>query len=426
MSDFLEKNKPIIFPSLLFLAAAVLECPSLIRSGYFSVIGTEYLVSFVLFYAFILLMWLFTQSESGVYLTTSASVLMLGNWSQPLLNFGCDMDDEAADVVHRIELFSTFVIVSVIAVWCVLSFLEILHHRQLIETIISSAVCMGLCGIIFLFSDKNSNTSTISNIQPAIFICFLILYCFAGFLNIKDNNIKRFIHLICFGAMMMILIYKHEGGIPLICYISCLIMYMFLYPISKIRFLLFYIITPIALLTILLTLDHGLLTDTIGKFNSRFSENDQSYQAIQNLKFSGLFGSFSYDYYLPAASTDFSLNTSIHYWGFLWGVIFVLIFIKGALQKAYELSSPHGFDLSVNLTSLSFTAFCIIIGYNLLVSLGIVPIVGVQALFCGKSLSIAILSGLLLGGITYDKGMIKKNVTKIFSCYNQSKLYIDN
>lgn len=426
MQDFLSKNKPIIFPSLMFLTAAVLECPSLIRSGYFSVIGTEYLVSCVLFYAFILFMWLFTQSESGVYLTTSASVLMLGNWSQPLLNFGCDMDNEAAAIVRRMEIFSILVIVSVIAVWLILSLLETLQYRQLIPTILCAFLCVGLCGLIFRFSDKESNTSTILSVQPAIIMCFLILYCFAAFLSKDNGKLYRFTHLICFGAMMGILMYKHEGGIPLICYISCLTMYVLLYPVSRMRFLLFYIIVPIAILTILLMMDHDLLTDTLGKLNSRFSENDQTNQAIQNLKLSGLFGRFSYDYYLPAASTDFSLNTSIHYWGFLWGAIFVLVFIKGALQKAHELSSPHGFDLSVNLTNLSFTAFCVVIGYNLLVSIGIVPIVGVQALFCGKSLSIAILSGLLLGGITYDKGMIKKNVAKIFSCYNQSELYIDN
>lgn len=416
-----NERSSIIFPSILYILAVGLQCPSLITSGYYRVIALEYIISFILFYALILLVWFYTKSKSKGYLTTSACVLMLGNFSQSLMYYGCGMDKEATVIIERIELFSILVIVSMMFLWGALYAFECIKHKQLILTLISIFVSISMCIIILIYSDDSSNTSTIQSIQPAIIMSFLIIYCFALALSLNINIFNRFIYLLCFGAMMTVLLFKHEWGIPLICYMSCLTMYIFLFPVAKIRFLMLYVMAPVSISAMLLIQNNSLLIDTLNKLK-RFFYNEHANQAIRNLKSSGLFGSYTYDYYLPAASTDFALNTSIHYWGFLWAFVFLILFVIGAVKMTRELSIPHGFDFSTNLTSLSFTAFCIIIGYNLLVSIGVAPIVGVQALFCGKSLSVAILSGLLLGAITFDKTAIEKIYKKALN-YCERKLY---
>ena len=185
-------------------------------------------------------------------------------------------------------------------------------------------------------------------------------------------------------------------------------MYMLLYPIPKLRLFLSFIVVPAVAVAALMIVVPGLGADTLQKLEER-TNLENTYQTIlakQNLKHAGLFGSYTFDCSLSEASTDFSINTSIHFFGILWAVIFLVTFLIGCYKKINELSENNGYGLIVNLKSLSFVTFCLIIGYNLLVNLGIAPVVGVQAIFCGRSLSIAILSGLLFGAVTYQKNFL--------------------
>lgn len=412
-------NKKKSLPVVMFLTAVLLECPSLIRSGYFIEISGKYFLSALAYLLFIILVHKLTRSDSAEYLASAVSVLMLGNWSQPLLYFACGIKTakdarregtalHADMLAERIELFAVIAIVSVVAVWFAMAIIEKLDKNQWIPTILCTFVCIGLSGVMLVFSDKESNTSTVGGIQPAIVMMFLMLYCFAVFLSKEANVVRKIIHISCFAVMMSLLVYKHETGIPLICFAGCMFMYMLLYPVPKLKlFLSFTVIPAVAVVSIMYAVPN-LLDDTLTKLKDRIhlENTDQTLLAKQNLQYAGLFGSYTFDCSLSEASTDFSLNTSIHFFGFLWAGLFLTAFLIGCCKKINELSKNNGYGLIANLKSLCFVMFCIIIGYNLLVNLGIAPVVGVQAIFCGRSLSIAILSGLLFGAATYDKNFL--------------------
>lgn len=411
-------GKRISLPVILFLIAVILECPSLIKSGYFGEISSKYFLSALAYLLFIVLIRRLIQSDASEYLASAVSILMLGNWSQPLLFYSCGIktaEDAVREdtffyaelLVKRTEIFAVIAIASTVAVWFAMAVIEKFNRKQWIPTILCTFVCIGLSGVMFLFSDKESNTSTIGGVQPAIVMMFLLLYCFAAFLGREVSTVQKIIYIFCFAIMMAVLVCKHEMGVPILCYISCLIMYIFFYPIPSHKLLISFITAPAAVLTALMIMFPGLHSDTLQKITSRIfsSKNDHSSTAADNLRYSGLFGSYTFDLHLSEATSDFSVNSSIHFFGFLWATVFLVAFVIGCMKKVNEISKNNGFGLIVNIRSLCFLTFCIIIGYNLIVNLGIAPVVGVQALFCGNSFSIAMLSGLLFGGITYENSL---------------------
>lgn len=415
----MNNSKKLTIPVVMFLIAVFLECPSLIQSRYFFEIGSRYILSVVALLLFIVFIRCITRSEAAEYFASSVSILMLGNWSQPLLYFSCDIktaeDAEqentslyAEMLADRIEIFAFIAIASVVSVWLAMAVIEKIYKKQWIPAVLCTIVCIGLSGITLLFSDKESNTSTVGGIQPAIVMMFLLLYCFASFLSKETNIAQKIIYIGCFTVMMAVLIYKHETGIPLICYAGCLLMYMLLFPVPDFRLFISLITVPAVAVSVLMAVVPGLFEDTLQKLTSRtdLANTDQTKLARQNLEYAGLFGSYTFDSPLSEASTDFSINTSIHFFGFFWAGIFLVVFLAGCYKKINELSGNSEYGLISNLKSLCFITFCIIIGYNLLVNLGIAPIIGVQAIFCGRSLSIAILSGLLYGAITYNNNFL--------------------
>lgn len=417
------KENRISLPVILFLIAVLLECPSLIKSGYFSEISAEYFLSAVAYLLFIVLIRRLTQSDASEYLASSVSILMLGNWSQSLLYYACgintaeDAEREntslyAEMLADRIEIFAFIAILTVPVLWIVLKVIEKLKEKQWIPTVLCFLVCMGLSAVTFLFSDAESNTSTIAGVQPAIVMMFLLIYCFAAFLSREVNTVQKVVYILCFAAMMALLLYKHETGVPILCYIGCLLMYICLFPIPSFKFLATFLIAPIVAMSALMIMFPSLRNDTIEKIMTRiFSENAHSSLAIENLRYAGLFGSYTFDCSLPQGTSDFSINVSLHFFGFLWGIAFLIAFITGCRKKVIELSKSGDFGLLTNIRNLCFIVFCIIIGYNLLVNLGIAPVIGVQALFSGNSFSISVLSGLLFGGMTYEKNFHNISIT---------------
>lgn len=419
------KNKEPLFAALgLYILAFILQMPSFIRSGYIRIISKDFLTCALLLALFIIFVWRIFNSASGVYLTAASAVLLLANWSQPMLYYSCALNDDVPYIASKVKLFTIIVIAVTMAIWIAMGFIEKLWEHQWIMSALGIIISLGICAVVFLFSDSESNTSTVFNIQPALIMLFIILYCFSVFLQKHLLFGLRIAHLFCFWAMIAILIYRHEMGIPLIAYGSCIIMYLLFYPLPKFGELLILIAVPIIGAIMLVIQSPALLNDTIEKITQRFGENEHAFRVVIKLQNAGLFGSTNY-IYLPEASSDFAINTNISTFGYIWFIVFVVLLFLGCRKKGHELSSPSGYYLSKNLQSLSFVTFCVIIVYNIGVNMASVAIMGVQSLFCGISYSIAVLSGAILGSIIYDQKSLEKTADTIvrFCTENDNRAY---
>ena len=403
-------NKNLLITALfIFFADVICQMPSMIKSGFLMNFSKEIILSCITLVAFIFVVFKIFNTKASLYTATFTSVLLFANWAQLLLFYACN-SQETDDVMKKVISFTIIVLVTIIATCFAFVILNEMKKYKNVCFIIFSIIAIGTSLFILLFSGANSNTSaTKSGFQPAIIAMFFILYAFAGSTSGNFNLPTRIAHLVIFWILMSSMVIKHEMGIPVMSYIACMIMYFFFNKSKKeLWFILTNIIIPIVGLGFIMIISPSIRTDTINKLFSRImSENEHWYAALANLKASSLFGSENYDVFLAEASTDYSLNNAIHYWGFLYGVVAFIAFVIMSISFYKEVISTSNDNIVSNLKKLSYCAIFIITVYNILDNISGFPIIGLQLICSGTSKTMAILSGLLMGSIIADPLKIK-------------------
>jgi hypothetical protein len=315
------------------------------------------------------------------------------------------------------------------------------------ETVFAVLGGIGLGGYICAAGGKGSNTSAVRGFQPAIIAFFLGLALVTLSLNrpelpyrpkqrenippktrtaqtisegiafLRGNAPKyicRFAHL---GAALVLagaLFIRHETGIPLLCGLACLAAYWLIYPSPKFSTILWLGILGFAALTIIFLTCDGVRTDTLRKVQERSTsaEIDQISAVIRNLKTAGILGNPYYTAKVPAASSDFALANSTHFWGIGWLLTVSFAVLLGTVKTLFG-ERPHGFGFAALFPGFCVCAYCILFAWNLGMSFQCCPLIGVQAPFCGTSGSMALLSGLLLGGISApDPAVLKQRAAE--------------
>ena len=224
---------------------------------------------------------------------------------------------------------------------------------------------------------------------------------------------SRVLHALFCCMLLGSLVVKHELGLPILSALSCAMYYLLLYPTPKRSTLLLYAVTAFAVCVGAMLTDDALLLDTLGKIQGRVQDNDQIRTVLYTLKTAGWFGHFSYDVKVPAASTDFALANSVHYFGYAYLLLTGIPFLLGCFGVMKEEAMPHGYAPSTVFRGLCTVLFFTVIMYNLAMSLQLVPMIGVQAFFTGKSGSFALVSGLLLGCISFDAQRFSESKQKL-------------
>lgn len=398
------KEYALMIASIIYFLSFCCELPTFIKSVFFAHHGETILSSFIICYIAILLVYRIFKSHTAVYAVTVSAVLTMANWSQIILYYSCNM--QYTTILKRCAMFSVYATVSVFMIIIILTMLHKLRNKHWLLTSIFAFISIAF-SLIIAISKNNSNTSNLSignvEIQPAIIMLYILLYGLSGYMSRVNTVIQRGIYFICFFGMTGLLVINHELGIPFFCIIAFIIMFFFLSSAFKPKTL----VLPLGIMeiagVIIMICKDDLRMDTFMKLTERSATNEHTAKAINNLKLSSWFGTPSYDIYLPEASSDFALNNNVHYWGYLWLVLFMLIFFVFFFTYWFEFTRSDGTSMINNLKKLSFTAFSVITIYNLLDNICNFPIIGVQLMWSGKSLSIACLSGLFLGTALFEE-----------------------
>ena len=402
----------------LFVLSVFFTFPSMKDSGFYNEFKSEISTTLILLFLFITVIYKIFKTSSSAYLSSLTAILLYGNLSQIMLYYTCNQSTD--EVKISIITFTALTIGTIFISFIILYIHNKFKQKKLSNIIVFSFPALLSTAFVIIFTNGN-NTSTVGNgFQPAIIMFFFMLYAFAG---ATAGSIKyRIPYLLLFFLMMGSLVIRHEFGIPLFCFTACIMTLIFsnkFKPFSKNErwFTFSVIILPIISVFILLLLKNDLKLDTFNKLVSRLdSENYHSQTAIYNLQTSSLFGSPTYDVYLPEASSDYALNSSVHYWGFLWLAVVLIAFSLMCIKTSAVLSKQPNVNIISNLRELCFAGIIVIVSYNLLSNLAGFPIIGVQSLFVGTSKSLAILSGLLTGSLIFDpialKSTIKSSLVK--------------
>ena len=400
------KRKMLLPVTVYYLICVLLVMPSLIQSRYLFAASAEIAAIVLSGYLIIVLVFLTSRRLSCVMTAIAAASLSVANISQPLTYFACKMDDKAAETLVKLSRISLVHLGALVLTWCMLTVLDLIIKKHPFWLLPGSLLMCAPFLVLVLYrnSDRSATSAVGNGFQPAIFMAFLILFCLAAALG-RYSALHTVWHIILCCCMVFCLIFRHELGIPILCTISCLLFYLLLYPLPKASFLLLVMLIGIAggVLIILLGPDH-LLDDTLQKILTRTRGNDQLTSVIHTLQTAGWFGRFSYDVRVSAVYSDFSLANSVHYMGYLWLILTSVPFCLGLLETLLEENIPHGFAPSVILRGLCAMTMAVFTQYNAAMSVGLVPIIGVQACFCGTGYSFAILSATLLGCVTYTDG----------------------
>ena len=399
----------------LFIVSVILTTSSMTSSGFYDAFKSELTTVALILVLFITIIYRIFKTPASAYLATLTSILLYGNFSQIMLYYTCNQPTDA--VRKDIITFTALTIGSIIFSFILLFILNKFKQNKLLNIIFFALVAMLSVALVLIFTNGN-NTSTIGEgFQPAIIMMFIILYAFAGATTGKIQY--RIPYLVFFFVIIGSLVIRHEFGVPLFCFTACFMTFIFsnkFKPFSKkeLWFTISLIIIPIAGLIIILGIRNDLRIDTFSKFITRFDpENYHSQTAMFNLQTSGLLGSPSYDVYLPEASSDYALNSSVHYFGILWLATFLFTFSIMCIKTRSIFSKQPNVNIISNLRELSFAAIIVILSYNILSNLAGFPIIGMQSLCLGSSKSIAILSGFLIGSVLFDPIALKSAVESL-------------
>lgn len=406
-----KENSRLLMTALaFFFSATVCQMPSMLKSGFLGNFGAEVITSFIVLAAFIFIVFKIFKTESSVYAAVFTSVLLFANWSQLMLYYTCNCETD--NVLKKVISFMIYVIAVIIATWAAFLVLNRIKHYRNICLVLFSVIAVGISLFVILFSGTNNNTSTTtSGFQPAILLMFLMLYAFAGAVAGNNEFFTRIIYIGLFWFIMASLTVKHEMGIPVMTYSACAMMYIFFNKSKKeLWFIIVNTIIPAAGFSAIMIISPSIRKDTLRKLIERTGDNEHWLMAKANLQASSLFGSESYDVFLAEASTDYSLNTDIHYWGFIFGILVLVLFFIMSLSIYKNILNISNDNILSNVRKLAYCAVCVITVYNILDNICGFPIIGVQLICSGVSRNMAILSGLLMGSIIADPQKMKSSV----------------
>lgn len=391
----------LLYSLLLYFAAVLLQLPSLTVSTYLRVIWMDLMLLFFIYGSMILLVYQFNGRLSSVLLTASAGVLAVGNLAQPLMYFACHQDDVAADTMRRLQHIAVLHLLCLAGGWVLIRLTEHLIKTACItETLLAAIASFGLAGYIFMRTGSDRNTSAAQNgFQPAILAAFAISLLLAAALG-KQAVSSRRTHLALATLLAVLMVYKHELGIPILVIAACVLYYLLSYPSPHITVLLLICAGFCVLSAVVLAFNPDLLHDTVKKLIERPQLSDQISSAQRSLQAAGWFGRFSYDIKVAEASTDLALANAIHYWGYAWILVMAVPYVTGGVLLLWEEGHPHGFGFSVMLRGICFFVYTVFLCWNFGMSFQLLPLIGVQAPFSGCSGSFSVLSGMLLSSIT--------------------------
>lgn len=365
----------------------------------------------------------YAESAFTLHILTLASILTIGNAAAlPLLQYTSAFD-HATEYAKSISENQAITILMIPVAWCVVAALIwISRQKPLIQnityatTVITSFIYSIL---IVLLTDRSANTTLIHvggvTLQAAIpaLMLSIILLCIITQLSSKVWIGVMFVSLAMLNAALVI---RGETGIPLI-FFSAAILYYYLLQPRRTKWL--NIGIPLAAglgYTVVMVLHwihdslpaNTLLYSLADKIETRiFAESvDQVNAAVRSLQSGGWFGSEGYNVYLMEGSSDLAMVSILHYCGvaFLF-VIFaaaIPMFFTGALHITH-----HKMRSDNAICGICFSVFFIMFWYNLLMGIGLTPILGSQMPFTGASITYSILSGFLLGSICYPQNVIK-------------------
>lgn len=405
----------LMLSMLLYFASVLLMLPSLIQSTYIRVVWVNLLELTAVYGMIILIVYLCTKRLSNVLITVSACSLAVGNLAQPLMQYACHMDEKAASLSDQLLKIAIWHLLLLVIGWGLIWLADyLIREHPVFEASAAALVILAFGAYILLKTGKDNNTSAAEGgFQPAIIAAFLIAYLVAAALG-RQKKANRITHIVSAGLLLILLMGKHEFGIPILVSAACLLYYLLCYPTPKLSDL-----VPLAALLCLFLIGifirkPDLLTDTVKKLIERPELSVQISNAQHSLRAAGWFGRFIYTTKVSESSSDLSFAASIHFWGYAWLILAALPFLLGGLLLLLEESEPHGFRLPVILRGICFFILFLFLYWNCAFSIHfLLPTIGVQAPFCGISRSFAVLSGLLLSAVTIcDENWIRNILKK--------------
>lgn len=372
--------------------------------------------------------------SSSLYCLTALLLSTLNSEAMPLLEFTSAFSNEqvlnTANMICKNTLISLGLVIIIRFGYLLVN--KISAEKKKTAWIFSSmtAVSFIMILLIIIFGDRSTGTSmvVIGNIisfQIAIPVCIISIIELGLSWNI---NCKTFKLLYVSEAVILnlFLILMGETGIPLITFIAFVFFYYFLQE-KRIKLISFGIpllsALSIAFIWIIHILrekivDIPMLSSISDKIEIRiFSSDlvDQIQMCMRSISAGGIFGSVDYTQYLPEASSDFSFATITHYNGFIVVLIVITIFVAFLVFGMHDYTKKHKEN---NIQKLVFSFTAVIFIYNILMCVGIVPVLGVQIPFTGTSKSFVILNAFLLGVLTSDNEFdmnILEKVKEVFT-----------
>lgn len=384
----------------------------------------------------------YVESQFSIHAISLATILTIGNAAAlPLLQYTSAFD-HAVEYAKEISMNSAVTVLTLPVTWAIVSALIwILRQSSLIQRI-SVGVLTGISVVyslmIFLLTDRSSNTTIIQlghfKLQAAVPVLILSIIILCLLLQITGKLWGG----ILIGSIILMngtLVICGETGIPLIFFAGSVIYYYLLQP-HRIKLLNIGIpalsgigCTGVYILHNLHDrLKEGtLLYSLADKIETRiFTDSvDQVNAAIRSLQSGGWFGSAGYDVYLMEGSSDLSVISILHY----CGLSFLLVIFAAAIPMFYTGAvhiTHHKMRSDHVLNGICLSVFFVMIWYNLLMGIGLVPILGSQMPFTGASVTYSFLSGFLLGSICYPRRTIKTVISRMkgddFQCVTRKEI----
>lgn len=375
---------------------------------------------FVLIAAAVLVMLLLAYKHESPPFTmgalTLAGICIMANvTSLPLLQYTSEYPvKEVAVYARSIALDSLLSLLFLpAAAWIVLMIIDHLsqkHPRLLLY------ICSGLSFVIgiitLLFSSSDSNTAVVCGV--VIGLPMIVLFILTVSIALHEYSWQKWIGYAAVGWMMVSLMVRGETGIPILIYLTSCLYYFIFYPYPKKAWLMAVLISlPVCGIAALyicykfqLTLPFDFATDMLRKAEDRFFSKEMTSHIIaaaRSIADGRIFGNFRYTVYVPEASSDMVISTMIHYLGFAFllclGASVIYFGYTGC--RHYLAGGNNSISHTTGKLAMLFTISALL--YNILMVTGYVPILGVQPTFTGASHLCFLISGLLLGFMSFQK-----------------------
>lgn len=384
----------------------------------------------------------YVESQFSIHAISLATILTIGNAAAlPLLQYTSAFD-HAVEYAKEISMNSAVTVLTLPVTWAIVSALIwILRQSSLIQRI-SVGMLTGISVVyslmIFLLTDRSSNTTIIQlgshKLQAAVPVLILSTIFLCLLLQIKGKLWSGML----IGSIILMngtLVICGETGIPLIFLAGSVIYYYLLQP-HRIKLLNIGIPVLSGVGGIGVFIMHNLhdslkegslLYSLSDKIETRiFAESvDQVNAAIRSLQSGGWFGSAGYNVYLMEGSSDLSVISILHY----CGLSFLLVIFAAAIPMFYTGAvhiTHHKMRSDHVLNGICLSMFIIMFSYNLLMGIGLAPILGSQMPFTGASETYSVLSGFLLGSICYPRKVVKAIISRMkgddFQCVTRKEI----